>query len=156
MSRRWIVTAAAAGLLATALAGAAPTSATGEAKLHTKRLVSVDIREHFADFRHLTGAAVDRQAGHTVGYESFTGIFYPKRDRAKIWVTYALKGGSITTVEHINGAESRSSGAILRGTGKYKGITGTLTARQALHNERKSYIVLKYRFCSTACAPAPR
>ena len=99
---------------------------------------------------------LDRQAGHTVGYESFTGIFYPKRDRAKIWVTYALKGGSITTVEHINGAESRSSGAILSGTGKYKGITGTLTARQALHNERKSYIVLKYRFCSTACAPAPR
>jgi len=135
-----------AGLIATALIGASAVSAVGDEKIHTKRFVSRDIASHSLGPRTFAGAAVDRRAGHVIGYDSFTGHFYPQQDRATIWASYALRNGSIAVVVHVNTASTTSSGRILNGTGKYKGIEGTVTARTAPHNGEKTFITLRYHF----------
>ena len=135
-----------AGLIATALTGASAVSAVGDEKIHTKRFVSRDIASHSLGPRTFAGAAVDRHAGHVIGYDSFTGHFYPKQDRATIWGSFALKNGSIAVVVHVNTNILTSSGRILHGTGKYKGIDGTVTARTAPNNGEKTFITLNYHF----------
>ena len=103
-----------AGLIATALIGASAVSAVGDEKIHTKRFVSRDIASHSLGPRTFAGAAVDRRAGHVIGYDSFTGHFYPQQDRATIWASYALRNGSIAVVVHVNTASTTSSGRILK------------------------------------------
>jgi len=137
---------AVAGLVATALTGASAVSAPGDAKVHTKRLVARDIASHSLGKNTFAGAGVDRHAGHIVGYDTFTGHFYPKQDRAVIWDSLALKNGTISVVVHFTANASVNSGRILNGTGKYKGIDGTVTARTAPHNDEKTFITLTYHF----------
>ena len=134
------------GLVATALTGASVVSAAGDEKIHTKRFISRDIASHSLSQRTFAGAAVDRHAGHVIGYDTFTGHFYPKQDRGVIWDSVALKNGSISLVVHVSGNASVFTGRILNGTGKYKGIEGTVTARTAPHNDSKTYITLTYHF----------
>jgi hypothetical protein len=141
-----LVLTAVAGLVATALTGASANSALGDTKVHTKRLVSRDIASHSLGANTFAGAAVDRHAGHVVGYDTFTGHFYPKQDRGVIWDSLALKNGTITVVVHFKGNATVFTGRILHGTGKYKGIDGTVTARPAPHNENKTFITLTYHF----------
>jgi hypothetical protein len=137
---------AVAGFVATALTAAAVVPAAGDTKVHTKRLVSHDIASHSLGAKTFAGTAVDRHAGHIVGYDSFTGHFYPKLDRGDIWDSLALKNGTINVVVHFKGNASVFSGRILNGTGKFKGITGTVTARTATHNSDKTFITLTYHF----------
>jgi hypothetical protein len=135
-----------AGLVATALTAAAVVPAAGDTKVHTKRFVSRDIASHSTGAKTFAGAAVDRHAGHIIGYDSFTGHFYPQQDRAVIRGSFALRNGSIAVVVNFNSTGSTFSGRILNGTGKYKGIDGTVTARPAPHNGDKTYITLTYHF----------
>jgi hypothetical protein len=142
-----LVLTAVSGLAASALTAALVVPASGDTKVHTKRLVSRDIRSHSLGARTFAGTAVDRHAGHIVGYDSFTGHFYPKQDRGDIWDSLALKNGTISLVVHFRGSgPSVYSGRILNGTGKYKGIVGTVTARTAPHNPDKTFITLSYHF----------
>jgi len=137
---------AVAGLVATALTGASAVSAPGAAKMHTKRLVSTDIRSHSLGTNTFAGVAVDRHAGRVVGYDTFTGHFYPRQERAIIWDTLSLKNGSISVVVHVKGNATVFTGRILHGSGKYKGIDGTVTARPAPNNDEKTFITLTYHF----------
>src|SRR4051812_17018993 len=117
---------AVAGVAATALTAAAVVPALGDTKIHTKRLVSRDIDSHSLGATTFAGAAVDRHAGHVVGYDSFTGHFYPKQDRGVIWDSLALKNGTIGIIVHFKGTgPDVFTGRIVNGTGKYKGIDGT-------------------------------
>ena len=143
---RKLAVTAAAGLAATALTASQAVPAVGDVTVHTKRFVSRDIASHSLGEHTFAGAAVDRHAGHVIGYDSFTGHFYPKQDRATVWATFALKNGSIAVVIHVNTGSSTSSGRILNGTGKYKGIDGTVTARTAPNNGEKTFITLSYHF----------
>jgi hypothetical protein len=129
-----------------AVAGAAVTPAAGDTKVHTKRLVSTDIASHGLGPHTFAGAAVDRHAGNIVGYDTFTGHFYPKQDRADIWDSIALRGGTISVIVHATASASVFNGRILNGTGKYQGIRGTVTARPAPQNGEKTYITLTYHF----------
>jgi hypothetical protein len=47
---------------------------------------------------------------------------------------------------HVNTSSNTSSGRILNGTGKYRGIDGTVTARTAPHDGEKTFITLSYHF----------
>jgi hypothetical protein len=135
------------GLAATALTAALVVPAVGDTKVHTKRLVSRDLASHALGARTFAGVAVDRHAGHIVGYDTFTGHFYPKLDRGDIWDSIALKNGTISLVVHFKGpSPTVFTGRILNGTGKYKGIDGTVTARPAPHNPDKTYLTLTYHF----------
>jgi len=138
---------AVAGLVAAALTGASAVSAVGDTKMHTKRLVSHTIAQHSLGDKTFAGTAVDRHAGNIVGYDTFTGHFYPKQNRGKIWDAIALRNGIISLVVHFNGTNPNVyTGRIISGTGKYKGIDGTVTARTAPHNDSKTYITLTYHF----------
>jgi hypothetical protein len=140
-----LVLAAAAGLAATALAGAAAIPAAGNAKVYTKRFVAHDIKSHAYGPNTFAGTAVDRHAGKVIGYDSFSGHFYPKLGRADIWDSIALRGGTISVIVHFTGSPT-SSGRILNGTGKYQGIDGTVTARPDPQNEEATHITLTYHF----------
>jgi hypothetical protein len=144
MMKKTALTAAMA-LAATTLTGAAVLPAAGDTTVYTKRLVSLDIESHSLGPHTFAGAAVDRHAGHVIGYDAFTGHFYPKQERADIWVSFALKNGTIAVIVHFNSTDTTSTGRILNGTGKYKGIDGTVTARTAPHNDSKTYVTLTYR-----------
>jgi hypothetical protein len=133
-------------LAATTLTGAAVLPAAGDAPVYTKRLVSLDIESHSLGPHTFAGAAVDRHAGHVIGYDAFTGHFYPKQERADIWVSYALKDGTISAVVHANASATVNTGRILNGTGKYQGVRGTISARPAPHNGEKTFITLTYHF----------
>ena len=139
---------AAAALAATTLTGAAVVPsiapAAGDAKIYTKRLVSHDIASHQLGKNTFAGAGVDRHSGHIIGYDSFTGHFYPKRDQADIWVSFALKNGTISAVVHFMSTETIGRGRVLNGTGKYRGARGTITARPGPQNSEKTFITLKY------------
>jgi hypothetical protein len=126
------VLAAVAGLAATTLTAASVVPAAGDTKVHTKRFVS-----HFLDGRSVSpnsfvSAGVDRHAGHVIGYDSSRSRTYPHPDRifADTWYSFALKNGTIAVVIH-DKSTVVDSGEIVHGTGKYKGIRGTLTARPA-------------------------
>lgn len=141
-----LVLTALAGLAATALTGAAVIPAGADATVYTKRFVSRDIASHSLSAHTFAGAAVDRRAGHVIGYDSFTGHFYPKLGRADIWDAIALRGGTISIVVHFKGTRTVQPGRILNGTGKYKGIQGTVTARQDPKNDEKTHVTLTYHF----------
>jgi hypothetical protein len=145
MKKKLALTAV-AGLVATALTGASAVSAPGAAKMHSKRLVSTDIRSHSLGPKTFAGVAVDRHAGNVVGYDTFTGHFYPRQNRAIIWDTLSLKNGSISVVVQFKANATLNTGRITHGSGKYKGIDGTVTARTAPHNPDKSYVTLTYHF----------
>jgi hypothetical protein len=142
-----------AATAATALAGGAVMpaagsggAATAQQLTHTTRLVSLDIESHGLSAHTFAGAAVDRHAGHIVGYDTFTGHFYPRQGRADIWATYALRDGAISVVVHTQSPGSVFGGRILNGTGKYSGVRGTVAARPAPHNPDKTFITLTYHF----------
>lgn len=122
--------AAVSALVATALTGAAVVRASGGTTVHTKRFVS-----HPRDFSNLArntfgGTDVDRHAGHTVGYDGWL-----RRVHHKTLVvsqeSFALKDGTITVVLRGKNGGSRAAGQIVNGTGKYKGINGTVAARKS-------------------------
>jgi hypothetical protein len=90
---------------------------------------SRDIASHELGRNTFAGAGVDRHAGQIIGYDSFTGHFYPKRNQADIWVSFALKNGTISAIIHFKLADTVSRGRVHNGTGKYRGARGTVTAR---------------------------
>jgi hypothetical protein len=147
---RKLALAAVAALAATALTGAAAVPAASETQVHTKRFVSRHIRTHSLSTNTAAGAGVDRHAGHTIGYDTFTAHFYPKQDRSDIWVTFALKNGTIAGVVHSKGPGTTPGtvfhGRILNGTGKYKGVDGTVSVRPGGSTVAKKFITLTYHF----------
>jgi hypothetical protein len=136
--------AAGALLAATALTSAAVVPAAGEDRAHTKRFVAKPIADHGLSAHTFAAAEVDRHAGHVIGYDSTTGHFYAT-GRVRIWYSFALKNGTITAVVHYDATSGLYPGRILHGTGKYKGIDGTITARP-VHDPEKTYITLTYHF----------
>jgi hypothetical protein len=151
VNRLNLTAATAVAVAALAAAAAIPAAGNGGTAAahrltHTKRLVSLDIESHGLSAHTFAGAAVDRRAGHIVGYDTFTGHFYPRQGRADIWATYALRDGAISVVVHSRSSEPVFGGRILNGTGKYRGIRGTVAARPAPHNPEKTYITLTYHF----------
>jgi hypothetical protein len=141
-----LVLTATVGLAAATLTGATVIPAAGDADVFTKRFVSHDIASHSLGAQTFAGAAVDRRDGQIIGYDSFTGHFYPDEGRADIWVAYALKNGTIAGVVHANNTGAVFPGRILNGTGKYKGIRGTIAARPAPQNGEKTFVTLTYHF----------
>jgi len=148
------VAAAAAAMVVglTALSGAAATSgsaAAGDAKVqHHKKLV---LRETASrDLSRRTFAGTDKvksaSSRELVGFDSYTGRFYPHKQKAVLQVAFALKGGIIiarVSATFTSDSPPPISGRILKGTGKYKGIDGTVTGR--LTDSDKVFITLHYR-----------
>ncbi|MFC4785105.1 hypothetical protein ACT8ZV_11545 [Nocardioides sp. MAHUQ-72] len=146
-------TAAAATIMLTGLTGASTSSgAAGPAapapnrSQHVLRLLSEQIESHRLSDNHPAG--VDRLrslATHRiVGYESFSGVFEPKTDRLRFWLAAALKGGLIESYFDLDTTtgSNRFSGRIIHGTGRYRGIQGTIRVRNS--ESGRTVYVLRY------------
>ena len=139
----------AAGLVTvTAMSGAAAqvglATADSAAPAQTKRYVLKEVvaknlgRTTFAGSDRIKSKAT----GEVVGYDSFTGKFYPKKNKVVVNVGIALKGGIIVGRVAAQGDSNTFSGPILKGSGKFTGIDGTITGRD---NQGTTVVVLRYR-----------
>jgi hypothetical protein len=140
-------TAAALLLVAApALAGAGvlqDTASAGQTH-YTKHYVLKEQAGH--DIGKLDFAGTDKimSAGSrdVLGYDAVTGHFYPKQHRAVIFAALALKGGVIDVRVQFHNDSQDFKGRILHGSGRYAGITGTVTGRDARHG--RTFLTLDY------------
>ena len=125
-------------VMLTALAGASSSwdavGATAPARSqHVTRLVLHSIESHSPREDHFLG--VDRLrdlATHEIaGYDNFAGVLNPRNDRLRFWLTISLDGGLIHSYfSTIPTAPPTSfTGQILRGSGAYRGIEGSIHVR---------------------------
>lgn len=130
---------------ASVLTGSAvvPGSATSAApEMHTKRLVLGQSKERDVGKFTFVGSDIvrSRASGDVVGFDSITGRFYPKKQRFVVQIGLALKGGII--VGRVSGGESREfDGRILKGSGKYSGVQGTIHGR---FTRERVHLTLRY------------
>lgn len=138
--KKLATTAVAAAVMLTGLAGASTSSDAAGSKAaersqHVTRLLVQDIEAHPLSDHHPAG--VDRLrslATHEiVGYESFSGVFNPKTDRLRFWLADALEGGIIVSYFNLNTEKTGNTftGRITHGTGRYRGIEGTVHVRNS-------------------------
>jgi hypothetical protein len=142
--------AALAAAAATTVAGAVaiqPGAATTDAKTQTMHLRLHQLTTHRIGKFDFAGTDVARRNGNVVGYDAITGHFYVKQNRAVIQVSFALKGGIISAKVHTLASQpNHYAGRILNGTGKYRGIGGTLTAQSPSEMSKKTSVTLHYHF----------
>jgi len=141
--KKAVTLAAVAAIAATAITGAAAAPPAEHVTSHTKRFVSHDIDSHQLGPNTFAGAAIDRRFGHVVAYEAFTGHSHPRLGTATIWDSFAFRDGTISVVVRAGGG-SVFGGDILNGTGKYKGVHGTVSVRPSPHDPEKTFITLTY------------
>lgn len=138
--KKFATTAVAAAVMLTGLAGASTSSdavgpTAGKGSQHVTRLLVQDIEHHTLSDNHPAG--VDRlrslPSHKIVGYESFSGVFNPKTDRLRFWLADALKGGIIVSYFDLNTEKTGNTftGRITHGTGRYRGIEGTVHVRNS-------------------------
>ena len=126
--------AAMAALVAvTGLSGGAVVPATGAgAATYTRHLVLRETGSHQVGPREAsvgTDKARSARTGGVVGFDSFTTRRFHATGTVLIQVAFALKGGIIVgRVKSVSG-QPRFEGPILKGTGKYVGVDGTITGR---------------------------
>ncbi len=146
-------TALAAVALATvaALSGAsaAPAAApVAQAKAaHTLKWKLTETASHEVGNNRAVGADTIRsvRTGKIVGYDSTTAIFFDQSNSARIQVAFAVKGGIL--VGQVHGAFTSNDvvfhGRILRGTGKFQGAHGTITA-QSIGGGNRILVIIHY------------
>ena len=142
-SKAAVAAAALAAMAALSGAAAAPGVATEDRALHTKRLVLNQIAFKQLGPNSLVGAdkVRSRATGDVIGYDSLTIRNNPAAETATVDVALALRGGLIVGRVTV-GAGNHFEGRILSGTGKYRGIDGTITGREPTRNV---YVTLRYR-----------
>jgi hypothetical protein len=145
LTRSAAATAAAlTALTLVAGSGALVGSASGDSPMQTKRLVARSTGEHDVGTTFLgTDRVRSRSTGRVVGFDSFTGRLFPAQQRATVQVAVALEGGIVVFRASLTEPSHRFQGPILRGTGRYSGIRGTVTGR-ATEGVRTFY-TLHYR-----------
>jgi hypothetical protein len=109
------------------LGSAAPARAT----THTLKLLAHQTANHNIGPNRFVSADTDRSpaTGKVRGYDSITGSFNFTTHKVKIDAAVALKGGLITAHLVGSGDSNVLDGVITGGTGKYKGIKGTIHTR---------------------------
>lgn len=126
--------------------GVLVSSATGDSRTLTKRLVARSTGEHDVGTRFQgTDKVRSRATGRVVGFDSFTGRLFPAQQRAVVQVAVALEGGIVVFRASASsaGPSPHFHGPILRGTGTYRGIEGTVTGRAT--EGRRTFYTLHYR-----------
>jgi hypothetical protein len=128
------------------LPGAA--SGTADSKVHIRKLVGHAAGD--VDIGHNRFAATDtlKSHGRVVGYEVGSGRFFVKQERIVIRGAMALRGGIILArlTQDSLSDNFRFSGPITGGTGKYKGIKGTIRSHSAATTNDITYITLRFHF----------
>ena len=123
-------------------------SATADALMHTRRFVLRSMAEtSIGGTNTFGGADVVKVRGRIVGYDAISGRFYPKQAKVILHLAFALKGGIVVCrlVHKGSGPEDATIvGRILNGSGKYNGVSGTITWREVERN--KVLATLRYHY----------
>lgn len=132
----------------TALSGAAlvPGAATTDSTMHTLKLVAHSTATHSVGKYDFVGADTDRHNGAVIGYDTFSGHFFVKQNKAILDVAAALKGGIILLHITQDGSSNAFTGTISGGRGKYVGIKGTVSGYSPSQNSAKTFVTLHYHF----------
>jgi len=111
---------------------------------HVKRLVLHETGGHGLGGNTFVGTdkARSRATNEVVGFDTFTGHFSRATNKVVIHVALALKGGIIVGRVTFDGSQPRFDGRILKGTGKFQGVNGTITGRST--NGKKTFVTLRY------------
>jgi hypothetical protein len=139
--------AAVALLGVSAVSGAAvlPGAATADSKAKTMRFVLHQKTSHSLGRFDFAGTDVVKRADKVIGYDAITGHYYPATNSVIVMVSFALKDGIITSRVSSSAAEpNHYDGPIISGTGKYKGIDGTISAHSPSQRSKKTFVTLKF------------
>jgi hypothetical protein len=136
-------TGVATAVVLTGLAGTAVAAdaAAAQSKQHVIRLRASQLESHETTPNHFVGAERLRspRTHKIVGYDSFFGVVNPKTNRLRNWQAFALQGGLINWF--LSTTTARATGPITGGSGKFKGVKGSITVIP----KRNLYIV-RYHF----------
>jgi hypothetical protein len=152
MKRSVIAATALVGIATIVGASSAPAVAPAESSvaptMHTRNLVLHENKSHNFGPNSFGGTDIARSArSHKiVGFDSFTGHFNGATSEVTIQVALSLKGGII--VGRVKGVFQQDGppvlrGPITKGSGKYAGVDGRITAR--LTNSPRTFLTLKYQ-----------
>ena len=149
MKRLVLSAVALAGVAAFAgAASAAPTAAPStEAKgaVHTLRWKAVELQSRNVGGHAFAGADRLRsvRTGEVVGYDSFTGRYFPRTNSARIALAASVKGGIL--VGRVRGEFSSNPvvlrGPVLKGTGRFQGADGLMVVRLVGDEGRARYTI---------------
>jgi hypothetical protein len=124
--------AAVGGVVATVPASGAPV-------VHHRSFIAKQISSHQLGQRDFVASEVERHNGTVIGMDSLTGHFDFKAGTVKIYVAVAWKGGALIVRGHAT-QNTPFVGKVVRGTGKYAGIQGTVTTRDLGHNRTAVHV----------------
>ncbi len=133
-------------IASTALSGAAFVgTADASPASGTLKFVAISDRGHGAGRFGFEGTDINRNHGRFVGYDMISGIFNPRTRSVRIYVAIARKGGLLFSRLHNRpGSQSEYVGRVTGGSGRFAGATGTIIARNAPHNDNRTYVTVHY------------
>jgi hypothetical protein len=151
MKRTAIAAVALAG--ATALTGASVSSSaapsTDTKSVHVLNRRVHELKDHQVGHNAYTGTDVIRcrKTLEFLGYDAGTAKVLTARKVLKVHLAFAVKGGLIVArmSAHFNESDV-FTGRVLSGTGKFKGIAGTMTARSKPSNDKVTFITLRVHY----------
>jgi hypothetical protein len=146
--KKFAATAVAAAVMLTGLAGSSTSwNAVGapDRSEHVTRLVLHSIESHSPrDNRYLGVDRLRYLATHEIaGYDNFAGVLNPRTDRLRFWLDISLKGGLIDSYFNVNTGVTSFTGRITHGSGRFRGIEGTVHVRANPDTGRAVY-TLRY------------
>jgi hypothetical protein len=123
-------------------------TATAGTVIHSRQLVLHSMAEtSIGGINTFGGTDVVKARGRIVGYDAISGKFYPKQTKVILHLAFALKGGILDCRLAHNGPapdDMSIKGLITNGSGKYNGVTGTITWREVERN--KVLVTLRYHY----------
>jgi hypothetical protein len=139
-----LAAAAAAVVLGTTGALVLPAAASAHSATHTLRFVSV--LKKLAIYTKTTVAEQDTdvtRAGKTIGFdELYATQTGPTTGTADI--AYAVNGGLLYGTLTLTDNGARAHGKVTGGTGRFKGATGTITAKPANKSGTHAAVTITY------------
>jgi hypothetical protein len=133
-----VMSTIAAGSLAVTGVGVGTSMAASSApKTHTLTFKSKTLVEKDFPNNRFVDADKDVAGGKIIGTDVLRGKFNVKDKTAKARVAAAFSGGFIYATFNIEGQGVISGGKVTGGTGKYAGVTGTITGHSISNNVEK-------------------
>jgi hypothetical protein len=147
-ARTYIAGAAAAGLLSASaflVPAMASTQAGCACGFHTARFISITKSTLVLSKTSVAQQDTDvNWRGRVIGFDQLNLTFNPKTGKGHGNFTFDTKGGFIYGTLKLN-ASARVTGRLTGGTGKFRGVTGTISARNLNRSGTKTAVTLRYR-----------
>jgi hypothetical protein len=139
--------AAGAAMTSAALAvtGVSVASAMSAAKTHTLKFNSVETAQKNLDKTHFADSDKDVQNGKVVGYDVVNGVYHAKTQSITVDFAASLDGGIVYGTGTGTFKPNRFTGTVTGGTGKFKGVKGTLTGKAYGKDDNNEHLTLTYR-----------